>query len=98
MIYRIVKLDFTTESLNKVRPLFESIAPKVRGASGCKHLEILFDRKSRGKVITYSYWEREEDLEAYRQSELFRSFWDSIKPHFSKPAEAWSLDRPIHLP
>lgn len=98
MIYRVVKLEFSPEEVPVVKPLFEAVASKVRGANGCTHLEILFDLNTRGKVITYSYWEREEDLHAYRQSDFFRAFWSSIKPRFSRPAEAWSMERPIFLP
>jgi quinol monooxygenase YgiN len=40
--------------------------------------------------MTYSHWEDEGALNAYRSSELFSNLWAKIKPKFSKKPEAWS--------
>ena len=97
MIYRIVKLKFARREMQTIKPLFTAVAPKVRGTDGCTYLEILYDLRDSGKVMTYSRWESEAHLEAYRESEIFRSFWSKIKPDFIKPAEAWSMQCDIRL-
>jgi hypothetical protein len=98
MIHRFVKLEFSRKELPAVRTLFANAAPHVRDFEGCEYLEILFDVKQRGKVITYSHWQSLEHLDAYRHSPVFQDFWLTIKPHFTKPAEAWSMHRGILLP
>ena len=35
--------------------------------------------------------EKEEDLNNYRNSELFKTIWPTIKPWFEVKAEAWSM-------
>lgn len=98
MIHRFVKLDFKAADMEFIKPLFDAIAPKVRGFQGCSYLEILFDVRDRGKVITYSHWESETHLENYRHSEVFQNFWATVKPAFNKPAEAISMRRDIFMP
>lgn len=97
MIHRFVKLKFARRDIANIKTLFEEIAPKVRGFQGCEYLEILYDIRDSGKVVTYSHWKSEEHLEAYRNSEVFQSFWSKVKPGFVKPAEAWSMHREILL-
>lgn len=98
MVHRFVKLRFARKHEEVIAPLFEKIAPKVRGFEGCVHLEILFDIRDGGKVITYSHWESEAHLDSYRNSAVFRDFWSEIKPLFLRPAEAWSMKRTVFLP
>ncbi len=98
MIHRFVNLSFKPESKELVEQLFAEVSPKVRGFNGCEYLDIFFDPKGRGRVITYSLWDSTDHLEEYRNSELFKAFWDELKLHFAKPAEAYSLHRIHHLP
>jgi len=42
--------------------------------------------------FTYSKWEKESDLETYRNSELFKGVWATTKPMFEAKANAWSVD------
>jgi quinol monooxygenase YgiN len=75
-----------------------AISSKVRGFSGCHHLEILFDIHHPGRVVTYSHWDDEHALNAYRDSEIFKTFWASIKPMFAEPAVARSMEISRSLP
>ncbi len=65
---------------------------------GCFHLEILVDIRKKGHISTFSKWESEDHLNAYRDSALFKNFWASIKPHFAEPAKAWSSSSAVYLP
>ena len=43
-------------------------------------------------VFTYSLWKSEDALNNYRDSELFRGVWSTIKPWFGEKAEAWTVE------
>lgn len=43
-------------------------------------------------MFTLSHWESEENLEQYRQSELFKSTWAKTKVLFREKAQAWTLE------
>ena len=98
MIVRIVKLQFDERTHEEAQRHLLSFVENVRSWPGCTHLEVLFDTHRVGGVLTYSHWDSEEALNAYRISLVFREFWSLVKPHLSKPAEAWSLHRTVHLP
>ena len=40
--------------------------------------------------FTYSWWQGEEDLEAYRHSDLFKGVWAFTKQLFADKPQAWS--------
>lgn len=61
---------------------------------GCKHVELL---KSSGDIyFTYSIWDDETSLNAYRNSAPFDKIWSKTKTFFSGKPEAWSLDKIIY--
>ena len=41
--------------------------------------------------FTYSHWDGEDHLDAYRNSELFRTVWRSTRKLFRAAPSAWSL-------
>jgi len=43
-------------------------------------------------LFTYSKWNTPEDLENYRNSELFKETWSYVKQLFEARAEAWSTE------
>lgn len=98
MIVRIVELDIDPEKMALANELLREVAPKVRSMPGCSHLEILRGVHNKSRITTYSHWDAESDLNAYRDSETFITFWKSIKPLFQAKARAWSSERLIHKP
>ena len=48
--------------------------------------------------FTYSYWNSENDLNEYRNSELFAKVWAETKPMFAEKAQAWSVACKVELP
>ena len=42
-------------------------------------------------------WEKESDLETYRNTELFKGVWATTKPMFASKAGAWSVDTHCHV-
>lgn len=73
--------------------IFETSKDKIRSFPGCRYLELWRCMAPNQHIfMTYSHWESEEALEAYRHSELFRTTWAKTKPLFSDRPEAWSLE------
>jgi quinol monooxygenase YgiN len=89
---RIVKLHFQEDKIEAFLAFFETIKWKVAQQPGCGGMKLLRDKNNPHIVFTYSLWENEDALNAYRFSDTFGYVWPTIKPWFAVPAEAWSVD------
>ncbi len=98
MFVRIVKLSFAPEHIEEFLANFEEQKEHIRNFPGCRLLEMYSDKHNPSIFFTYSYWEREEDLENYRNSELFQGIWAKTKVFFNGKPEAWSVDKLVSLP
>ncbi|RMA59000.1 putative quinol monooxygenase [Ulvibacter antarcticus] len=92
MFTRIVKMEFRSEEIPAFLDNFEAIKEKIRSFPGCLFLELYRDKNNDTIFFTYSKWDKEESLENYRGSELFRGVWATTKPMFRSKAQAWSVD------
>jgi quinol monooxygenase YgiN len=92
MITRIVKLHFKEEHVEDFLAFFETIKFKVNNFPGCKGMRLIQDIYNPHIFMTYSKWENEEDLHAYRDSETFGEVWPQIKPWFGAKPEAWTTE------
>ncbi|HET8887005.1 MAG TPA: antibiotic biosynthesis monooxygenase family protein [Salinimicrobium sp.] len=97
MIVRIVKMTFRTEETDKFQQIFEKRKLQIRASEGCQFLELYRDKNQDNIFFTYSYWENEDALNAYRHSDLFKLVWPETKSLFEKPAEAWSVEKLVSL-
>jgi len=97
MFVRIVKMTFRPDAVTEFLSNFEKVKQDIRNAPGCRLLELYHDKANPQVFFTYSYWETEADLEAYRASALFCDTWAITKPLFSHKAEAWSVDKVVSL-
>ena len=93
MFIRIVKLSFHEENIPAFLENFELMKEKIRNAPGNRFLELYQDKNNKCIFFTYSYWETEQDLENYRNSELFDGIWNFTKKLFNDKPEAWSVDK-----
>ena len=91
MITRIVKMSFQPEKVETFLELFHSSKHLIRNMKGCRHLELLRDMDHPTIFFTYSIWDTDEHLQAYRQSEVFASIWSRTKILFKEKPEAWSV-------
>lgn len=91
MVTRIVKLTFQTDKIAEFLEFFETIKWDVARQPNCGGMKLLQDKKQPNIVFTYSLWEDEAALNAYRDSDLFGKVWPKIKPWFGAPAEAWTV-------
>ena len=94
VLVRYVELHILADKLDEARRLLKFQAPLVRNFDGCVHLEINEAMDEIGVFSTYSYWIDAEALDRYRQSEVFRKFWNRMKPMFQAKAQARSF---MHL-
>lgn len=84
-------MDFDPEKVNDFLTLFETVKDKIATFPGCTHLELCKDAQLDHVYYTFSKWEREEDLETYRHSELFTDTWAKTKVLFGGKPLAYSL-------
>ena len=91
MIKRLVKLSLSEAYILDFKELFGLKENEIKSFKGCAHLEIWQDCDNPTIFFTYSIWESEDALNAYRSSLLFKSIWPNVKPMFKEKAEAWSV-------
>lgn len=97
MFVRIVKMSFHSENIEKFLENFDRNKEFIRNSHGCRLLELYRGKQDENIFFTYSYWEKEEDLENYRNSELFKKVWAETKVLFNDRPKAWSLDKLVSL-
>ena len=98
MLVRIVKLSIEEKYIEEFKSNFNNQKKLIRNFSGCQFLELYQEKNSQNIFFTYSYWNNEEDLNSYRNSELFKGIWSKTKPMFNAKPEAWSVDKLESLP
>lgn len=92
VIKRIVKLTFDPAKTDDFLSVFEEMKVQIRSFEGCSHLELWRSRSEPNVFFTFSIWDTEAHLDAYRQSELFQDTWRRTKALFAARPEAWSVD------
>jgi len=97
MFVRIVKMSFQEDKISNFLENFEVIKEKIRNVPGNRLLELYQDKNEKCIFFTYSYWESEQDLENYRNSELFFEIWTDTKKLFNNKPEAWSVEKLVSL-
>lgn len=83
-------MTFQPDHVPAFLDLFRRTAPQIRAFAGCHHLELL--RADEATFATHSHWESAEALDAYRQSDLFRTTWAATKVLFSDRPRATSYE------
>lgn len=91
MITRIVKLTFRPDSVDDFIGVFNGMKERIESFEGCQKLTLFRHAKQENVFFTYSEWDSEEALEAYRHSELFEQVWGRAKMYFDDKPEAWTL-------
>lgn len=97
MFVRIVKMSFHKKHIDDFLAMFEEKKTLIRASEGCQLLELYQDKNNIEIFFTYSYWNTEQDLENYRNSELFKETWTLTKTYFNDKPLAWSVDKKVSL-
>lgn len=90
MINRIVKMTFQPDRVDAFLKIFAEAGPKIRQFQGCESVRLIREVDGSNVLFTISLWVSEQDLEAYRHSELFKTTWAKTKVMFAAKPEAWS--------
>jgi len=86
-------MQFANEGVEQFLQIFNQHREQIRNFPGCTHLELLRDANHPAVFATLSHWEKQEDLEQYRQSALFGSVWGRVKPLMSDRTVAFSFEK-----
>lgn len=86
-------MTFKPEETNAFLELFDSVKDQIRNFEGCQHLELWRQKGTPHIMFTFSIWEHDDNLEAYRKSKLFGTTWEKTKAKFSGKPEAWSVEQ-----
>jgi hypothetical protein len=97
MFVRIVKMSFEPSRIDEFLANFETKKQYIRDFEGCEFLELYRDKEKTNIFFTYSFWNKESDLENYRHSDLFKGVWAETKVMFNGKPEAWSVDKVVSL-
>lgn len=95
MITRLVKMTFKEEKSDDFQQFVGTIVKKISAFDGCHKVDILRDVNNPNVFFTYSYWDTEEYLNKYRNSETFKEIWNFTKQMFNGKPEAWSTQKVV---
>lgn len=91
MIIRIVKMEFEEHLIPDFLQIFAASREKIRSFPGCTHLQLLQGEADPCVFFTYSHWDGEDELDVYRNSDLFRTVWRNTRKLLRAAPKAWSL-------
>ncbi len=97
MLVRTVKMTFSANKTDEFQTRFHNIKHTILEFEGCELLELYQDKKDSTIFFTYSYWQSEEYLNRYRNSDFFKEVWSHTKKMFTSKPEAWSVDKIVSL-
>ena len=93
MLIRIVKLTIREENIASFEQIFSQTKETIRNFKGCQLLELYHDQEDPRIFFTYSYWESDADLQAYRSSDFFKNVWGKTRQLFESKPQAWSVNK-----
>ncbi|QSE96112.1 putative quinol monooxygenase [Fulvivirga lutea] len=97
MLIRVVRMTFEQKNVDDFLAVFNESKDRIRNFPGCQHLELLKDYNQPNIFSTYSIWDDETALDAYRHSELFEGVWAKTKALFSDKPMAFSSKKYIEV-
>lgn len=92
MITRLVKMTFHPDEVENFLSVFHANKEFIAGFKGCRSLKLLQEAGKPHVFFTISEWDSEEDLSAYRDSELFERVWGKTKLMFAEKPQAWTTE------
>lgn len=93
MLTRIVRLSFEPSKVEEFKEIFEASKHKIATREGCSGVELMQDFDQENVFYTYSKWDGQENLNAYRHSDLFAGVWKATKALFNDKPLAYSLKK-----
>ncbi len=96
MVIRLVRMRFRSEEVERFLALYDRAYPVIVKQPGCHSVQLVREVNDPTAFATWSVWNDEASLDAYRRSPFFRSFWQEVKALFRAPAEAVSFEEIEH--
>lgn len=90
-------MTFREDEVDNFLEVFNDSKRKIKNFEGCQHLELLKDYHQPNIFSTYSIWENDLALDAYRHSELFKEVWKQTKALFKEKPIAFSSEKYIEV-
>jgi quinol monooxygenase YgiN len=91
-VQRIVKMTFRNERCDEFQSFFNEIKDQIAAQPGCFEVKLLREKSDSGVFFTYSIWDEQSSLDAYRETELFGMVWPKVKDWFADKPAAWSTE------
>ena len=88
----MVRLTFSPETVDAFDALYTLFEPRIQARPGCHMVRAMKVPGDPYQRATLSFWETQEDLDAYRKSTLFGEVWPATKALFAVPPEAQSYE------
>ena len=88
----MVRLTFSPEKVDAFDALYTLFEPRIQARPGCHMVRAMKVPGHPCQRATLSFWETQEDLDAYRKSTLFGEVWPATKALFAAPPEAQSYE------
>jgi heme-degrading monooxygenase HmoA len=85
-------MTFHPEQVDRFLDIFDASKLAIRQFPGCCGLKLLRNSQKENQLFTYSLWDTEDSLNAYRHSDLFESTWAKTKVLFSEKPLAFSTE------
>ena len=92
MLIRYVRMTFQEEKVAHFLKVFDESKEQIRAMEGCQYLELMRDKNQPSVFMTHSHWLSEDNLNNYRNSELFKSVWAKTKVLFADKPVAFSVE------
>ena len=93
MLIRLVRMYFRPDEVERFLTMYEQTRPIIASQPGCRSVQLVRQIDDPAAFATWSIWDDQAALDAYRRSEFFRSFWPEVRALFRAPAEAVSFEQ-----
>ena len=88
----MVRLTFSPETVDAFDEMYVQFEARIEARSGCQMVRSMKVPGQPCQRATLSFWETQNDLDAYRKSTLFGEVWPATKALFAAPPEAQSYE------
>ena len=88
----MVRLTFSPETVDAFDALYVQFQARIQARSGCQMVRAMKVPGQPYQRATLSFWETQNDLDAYRKSTLFGEVWPATKALFAAPPQAQSYE------
>lgn len=93
MLIRLVRMQFRPQDVATFLALYEHVEPIIAAQPGCRSVQLVRQIDDPAAFATWSVWDDQIALDAYRRSDFFRGFWPEVRALFRAPAEAVSFEQ-----